>query len=193
MATAYALAAPRSLLKIAIVGHVDHGKSTLVGRLLNDTNSLPAGKIDSVAEMCKRRGMPFEWAFVTDALRAERDQGITIDASHIRFSDAVRDYVLIDAPGHREFLKNMISGAAGCDAALVVIDADEVKAAHGATVGQLDANALFYLRSRGLPQAQAQALLSAAFCHEPLKILPEALREQLARRLDKALVEAGVA
>ncbi|MFT3457851.1 Fe-S cluster assembly protein SufD [Klebsiella pneumoniae] len=75
----------------------------------------------------------------------------------------------------------------------LVIDADEVKAAHGATVGQLDANALFYLRSRGLPQAQAQALLSAAFCHEPLKILPEALREQLARRLDKALAEAGVA
>jgi len=125
MATAYALAAPRNLLKIAIVGHVDHGKSTLVGRLLNDTDSLPAGKVDAVAEMCKRRGMPFEWAFVTDALRAERDQGITIDASHIRFSDAVRDYVLIDAPGHREFLKNMISGAAGCDAALVVIDADE--------------------------------------------------------------------
>jgi Fe-S cluster assembly protein SufD len=75
----------------------------------------------------------------------------------------------------------------------LVIDADEVKAAHGATVGQLDANALFYLRSRGLPQAQAQALLSAAFCHEPLKVLPDALREQLARRLDKALVEAGVA
>ena len=124
MATAYAPAAPRSLVKIAIVGHVDHGKSTLVGRLLNDTSSLPAGKVEAVAEMCKRRGMLFEWAFVTDALRAERDQGITIDASYIRFSDAVRDYVLIDAPGHREFLKNMISGAAGCDAALVVIDAD---------------------------------------------------------------------
>lgn len=76
---------------------------------------------------------------------------------------------------------------------VLVIDADEVKAAHGATVGQLDANALFYLRSRGLPQAQAQALLSAAFCHEPLKVLPDALREQLARRLDKALAEAGVA
>ena len=91
MATAYAVAAPRSLLKVAIVGHVDHGKSTLVGRLLNDTSSLPAGKVEAVAEMCKRRGMPFEWAFVTDALRAERDQGITIDASHIRFSDAVRD------------------------------------------------------------------------------------------------------
>ena len=75
----------------------------------------------------------------------------------------------------------------------LVIDAEEVKAAHGATVGQLDANALFYLRSRGLPEQQAQALLSAAFCHEPLRALPEALREQLARQLDRALVEAGVA
>ncbi len=75
----------------------------------------------------------------------------------------------------------------------LVIDAEEVKAAHGATVGQLDANALFYLRSRGLPAEEAKALLSAAFCHEPLKVLPDALREQLGRRLDRALVEAGVA
>lgn len=75
----------------------------------------------------------------------------------------------------------------------LVIDAEEVKAAHGATVGQLDANALFYLRSRGLPEQQAQALLSAAFCHEPLRVLPQALREQLGAQLDRALVEAGVA
>jgi len=125
MASAYPLPVHRALMKVAIVGHVDHGKSTLVGRLLNDTDSLPAGKVEALAEMSRRRSMPFEWAFVTDALRAERDQGITIDASHIRFADEFRDYVLIDAPGHREFLKNMISGAAGCDAALVVIDAVE--------------------------------------------------------------------
>ena len=75
----------------------------------------------------------------------------------------------------------------------LVIDAEEVKAAHGATVGQLDANALFYLRSRGLPQEQAKAMLSAAFCHEPLRVLPDALRSQLARQLDAALGEAGVA
>lgn len=118
-------AATRGLLRVAIVGHVDHGKSTLVGRLLHETGALPRGKVEAVAEMCRRRGMPFEWAFVTDALQAERDQGVTIDAGHIRFSTKTHDCVLIDAPGHREFIRNMISGSSDCDAALVTIDVTE--------------------------------------------------------------------
>ena len=112
-------------LDIAIVGHVDHGKSTLVGRLLHDTGTLPDGKVASIRKMCERRGMDFEWAFVMDAFQAERDQAITIDAAHIWFSTNLRDYVIVDAPGHREFVKNMVSGAASCSAALLVIDAAE--------------------------------------------------------------------
>ena len=120
-----ASASSRESLRVAVVGHVDHGKSTLVGRLLHDTGSLPQGKVEAIRAMSERRGMPFEWAFLMDALQAERDQGITIDTSQIWFKTAKRDYVIIDAPGHKEFLKNMITGAAASDAALLVIDADE--------------------------------------------------------------------
>jgi sulfate adenylyltransferase large subunit/phosphoadenylyl-sulfate reductase (thioredoxin) len=115
----------RPLVRIVIVGHVDHGKSTLIGRLLHETGSLPDGKLESLKAVSNRRGMPFEWSFLLDALQTERDQGITLDTSQIRFRTSSRDIVLIDAPGHAEFLRNMITGAAQADAALLLIDAAE--------------------------------------------------------------------
>ncbi|HLJ65265.1 MAG TPA: GTP-binding protein, partial [Stellaceae bacterium] len=115
----------RPTLPIVILGHVDHGKSTLIGRLLHDSGALPEGKVAALETASKRRGMPFEWSFVMDALKAERDQGITIDTSRIGFRHEGRDYLIIDAPGHREFLKNMLTGAAAAEAALLVIDVIE--------------------------------------------------------------------
>ncbi len=112
-------------LKIVIVGHVDHGKSTLVGRLIHDTGSLPEGRLEAIKAQSERRGMPFEWAFLMDAIQAERDQGIPIDTTQIRFRTKKRPYVIIDAPGHKEFLKNMVTGAASSEAALLLIDAHE--------------------------------------------------------------------
>ncbi|HEX8373749.1 MAG TPA: adenylyl-sulfate kinase, partial [Geminicoccaceae bacterium] len=87
--------------------------------------SLPEGRYEAIRDQSERRGMPFEWAFLMDAIQAERDQGITIDTTQIRFRTAKRPYVIIDAPGHKEFLKNMVTGAASSEGALLLIDAHE--------------------------------------------------------------------
>ena len=112
-------------LRVVFVGHVDHGKSTLIGRIFYDTKSLPDGKVEQIQAACKEEGMEFEYAFLLDALLEEQEQNITIDTTQIQFKTARRPYVIIDAPGHKEFLKNMISGAASADAAVLLIAANE--------------------------------------------------------------------
>ncbi len=112
-------------LRVVFVGHVDHGKSTLIGRIFYDTKSLPDGKVEQIQAACREEGMEFEYAFLLDALLEEQEQNITIDTTQIQFKTARRPYVIIDAPGHKEFLKNMISGAASADAAVLLIAANE--------------------------------------------------------------------
>ena len=115
----------REDMNIVIVGHVDHGKSTVIGRLLADNNMLPEGKLEQIKEKCRRNSKPFEYAFLLDALKDEQSQGITIDATRVFFSTEKRNYIILDAPGHVEFLKNMVTGASRAEAALMVIDANE--------------------------------------------------------------------
>jgi bifunctional enzyme CysN/CysC len=117
--------AEKQQLALVIVGHVDHGKSTLIGRLVHDMGCLPDGKEEAIRASCARRAVPFEWSFLMDALQAERSQGITIDMTQLWLRTPHRDYVIIDAPGHHEFLKNMLTGAAESDAAILLIDAVE--------------------------------------------------------------------
>jgi bifunctional enzyme CysN/CysC len=132
---------PNERLSLVVVGHVDHGKSTIIGRLLADTGSLPEGKLEQIRELCARTARPFEYAFLLDALKDERAQGITIDSARVFFTSARRTYVIIDAPGHIEFLKNMVSGAARAEAAFLVIDAregiQENSRRHGYLMGML--------------------------------------------------------
>lgn len=112
-------------LEIVIVGHVDHGKSTLIGRLFHDTGSLPIEKYEAIKAACERDGREFEFAFLMDALEEEREQNVTIDTAQTYFKTDLRRYVIIDAPGHKEFLKNMLTGAAQADAAVLIVDAAE--------------------------------------------------------------------
>jgi sulfate adenylyltransferase large subunit len=112
-------------LNFVIVGHVDHGKSTLIGRLLYDTDSLPDGKIEEIKAVCKHLGKEMEFGYILDNIQEEREQGITIDTTQTFFNTDRRRYVIIDAPGHREFVKNMITGASQAEAAILIIDVKE--------------------------------------------------------------------
>ncbi|NNG46914.1 MAG: elongation factor Tu, partial [Deltaproteobacteria bacterium] len=112
-------------LRIVIVGHVDHGKSTLIGRLFFDTGSLPEERYREIERTCREQGREFEFAYLMDALEEEREHNITIDTAQTFFRTAKRPYVIIDAPGHKEFLKNMITGAAAADAAILLVDGAE--------------------------------------------------------------------
>ena len=112
-------------MNIVFVGHVDHGKSTVIGRLLAETDSLPKGKLEQVRKNCETKAIPFEYAYLIDALKDEQAQSITIDAARVFFESRKRHYIIIDAPGHVEFIKNMVTGAARAEAAVLVIDAEE--------------------------------------------------------------------
>jgi bifunctional enzyme CysN/CysC len=183
--------AQQGQMNIVIVGHVDHGKSTVIGRLLADTGSLPQGKLEAVKLTCERNAKPFEYAFLLDALKDEQAQGITIDAARVFFKSDTRHYIIIDAPGHIEFLKNMITGAARAEAALLVIDAQEGvqenSRRHGYLMSMLGIRQLIVVVNKmdlaDYSQAAFDAIRNeyAAFLEHihvhPLHIIPVAARE----------------
>jgi len=112
------------MFNIAFVGHIDHGKSTLIGRLLYDTNSLPEGKLEEIKRTCEELGRKLEFAYICDALEEERKNQMTIETAQTFFRSK-REYAIIDAPGHKEFIKNMVTGVSQADAAVLIIDVKE--------------------------------------------------------------------
>ena len=111
------------ILRFATAGSVDDGKSTLIGRLLYDSKAIFEDQLESTVKASEKRGMEIDLSLLTDGLRAEREQGITIDVAYRYFATPKRKFIIADTPGHIQYTRNMVTGASTADLALILVDA----------------------------------------------------------------------
>jgi len=140
-------------LNLVVIGHIDHGKSTLMGRFLYDIRAIDERILKEYEEEAKKIGKEsFKYAWVLDRLKEERERGITIDLGFYKFETQKYFFTLIDAPGHRDFVKNMVTGASQADCALLVVSAKEGEYEAGMSPGGQTREHAFLAKTMGVDQ-----------------------------------------
>jgi len=186
------MAKEKPVINVAFVGHVDHGKSTTIGRLMYDAGKLPQQELDKLKEIAKEKGkVGFEFAYYMDKFKEERERGVTIDLSYQKLPTNKFEVTIIDAPGHRDFVKNMITGASQADAAFLCVAAGQ-----GAGVQPQTKEHAWLLRTMGVSQVSVlvNKMDTVEYKEEEFNKIKEdvsAVLKQTGVKLDKVTFIAG--